>query len=138
LADCDAVDFLFVDLGYDLHRGGRADPEQHIGWACDLADLSVASQHHAVKRSPQHQLVDPHLLRRDPRLGFFQPGPALLIFGLGGVALGSVFFGPIEVALQLLVVVLEFLQRAALLGVVLAAENLARLHVLPLATAQLE
>ena len=71
--------------------------------ARDFADFAVASQYHAVKRRPQHERVDPDLLCRDPRLGFLELGPALLVLGLRGVALAPVFLRPIEIALRLLV-----------------------------------
>ena len=129
LADGDAVDLLLIDLGDDLHRQRRPDPEQHVGGSDDLADLAVAPQHHAVERRAQHQLVDPHLLRRDPRLVFLGLGPALLIFLLRGVALGAVLLGAIEIALRLLVADLQLVQRAALLGIVHAAEHLAGLDL---------
>ena len=138
LADRDAVDFLFIDFGNDLHRQRRADPEQHVGRPDDLADLAVAPQHHAVERRAQHKLVDPHLLGRDPRLVFLGLGPALLIFLLRGVALGAVLLGPLEVALRLLAGELQLVQRAAFLGVVLPAEHLAGLHRLPLAGAEID
>ena len=69
----------------------------------------------------QHELVDPDLLGSDTRLGFLELGPALLIILLRSVAVAAVLLGAGEVARQLLVVDLELMQRAALLGIVLPA-----------------
>jgi hypothetical protein len=74
----------------------------------------------------------------DPRLGFLDLGPALLIFALLRIALGTVLFGVVEIAHELFVIDLELVQRAAFFGVVLAPEHLARLHVLALAAAKLD
>ena len=81
----------------------RADPEQHVGGTGDLADLAVAPQHHAVERRLQQQRVEPHLLRGDPRFGFLELGPALLVLGARGVALVAILLGARQVALELAV-----------------------------------
>ena len=93
---------------------------------------------HDHQRRPQHEPVDPHLLRGDPRLGFLELSPALLVVPLRRVAFAAVGLGAGEIALQLLVVELELVQHAAFLRIVLAAENLAGLDVLSLAIAHLD
>jgi hypothetical protein len=65
-------------------------------------------------------------------------GPALLVVPLRRIILAAIGRGASEIALQLFVVELELVQHAALLGIVLTAENLAGLDVLPLATADLD
>ena len=63
---------------------------------------------------------------------------ALLVFALLGVTLGPILFGVIEIAHKLLVIDFELVQFAALGGIVLAPEHLARPHILTFAAAQLD
>src|SRR5207302_966587 len=79
-----------------------------------------------------------HLLRRDPRLGLLELGPALFVLRLSLRALVAVLLRTIEIALQLAVANLKLVELGALFGIVLAAENLARLHGLSLAAAQID
>jgi hypothetical protein len=94
---------------------------------CDLADLAVAPQYHAVERRFQQQRVEVHLLRGDPRFGFLELGPALFVLGARSVVLVAILFGARQVAFELAAIDFHLIERAALLGVVLAAKDLARL-----------
>ena len=123
LASRDAVDLLLIDLGNDLHRSRRSHPEQDIGGTRDLADLAVAPQHHAVERSSQQQRVEVRLLRGDPRFCFLELGPALLVLGARGVVLVAILLGARQIAFELAAIDFHLIERAALLGVVLAAET---------------
>ena len=132
------VDLLLIDFGNDLHRSRRSHPEQDIGGTGDLADLAVAPQYHAVERSSQQQRVEVHLLRGDPRFCFLEPGPALLVLGARGVVLVAILFGARQITFELASIDFHLIQRAALLGVVLATEDLAGLDHLSLTFAKLD
>ena len=56
---------------------------------------------------------------------FLELGPALLVLGARGVVLVAILLGARQVAFELATVDFHLIQRAALLGVVLAAEDLA-------------
>src|SRR6185369_6176666 len=79
-----------------------------------------------------------HLLRGDPRFGFLELGPALLVLGARGVALVAILLGARQVAFELATIDFHLIERAALFGVVLAAEDLAGPHDLSLAPAQFD
>ena len=79
-----------------------------------------------------------HLLRGDPRFCFLELGPALFVFGTRGVALVAILLGARQVAFELAAIDFHLIERAALFGVVLAAEDLAGLDHLSLAPAQLD
>src|SRR5262249_22408838 len=66
-----------------------------------------------------------------------RPGPALLVFFLSGIASSAVLLGTIEIALRLLITDLQFVEPAALLGIVHAAKRLAGLHLLAFANAEI-
>ena len=81
---------------------------------------------------------EPHLLRGNPRFGFLELGPALLVLGTRSVILVAILLGARQIAFELASIDVHLLQRATLLGVVLAAEDLAALDRLSLASAKLD
>jgi hypothetical protein len=62
----------------------------------------------------------------------------LLVFGLRSVALVAIALGAIQIARKLLIVDFQFMERADLLGVVLAAENLTDFDGLAFAAAEFD
>ena len=79
-----------------------------------------------------------HPLRGDPRFGFLEFGPALLVLGARGVALVAILLGARQVAFELAAIDFHLVERTALLGVVLATEDLSGPHHLSLAPAQFD
>ena len=77
-------------------------------------------------------------MRGDPRFCFLKLGPALLIFGARGVVLVAILLGAPQIALELSAVDFHLVERAALLGIVLAAEHLAGPDHLSFASAKLD
>jgi hypothetical protein len=70
--------------------------------------------------------------------GFLEPGPALLVLGARGVVLVAILLGARQITFELAAIDFHLVQRAAFLGVILAAENLAGLDHLAFAFAKLD
>ena len=79
-----------------------------------------------------------HLLRGDPRFCFLELGPALLVLGTRGVVLVAILLSARQVAFKLAAIDFHLIQRAALFGIVLAAEDLAGPDHLSFAAAKLD